>query len=194
MQQLCLKRCSWLFWIQIKCCNNQLVSLLIDLKIHPSIVCNCYIPIWCRGVFCWSQSQLSLGEGRIHPGEVASSLQGPSLMAAMQGSNCTPGAIWFLQVQYLAQGHFNMRLSSARESCDLNQRPSNLLYPLSYSCPWIWRWFYLLVDHHFVYKMSKNVGKKGKSQVLSQKNTVMITTDYRRFCVGTKTDCSLYTQ
>ena len=37
---------------------------------------------------CWSQSQLSLGEGRLLPG--------PSLMeeAAIQGANCTSGAIW----------------------------------------------------------------------------------------------------
>ena len=37
-----------------------------------------------------------LGKGRIHPGQVASSSQGPSLMAeaAMQGANCTLGASW----------------------------------------------------------------------------------------------------
>ena len=45
------------------------------------------------GVFA---SQLSLGEGSVHPGQVASSSQGPSLMAeaAMQGAICTSGAIW----------------------------------------------------------------------------------------------------
>ena len=28
-------------------------------------------------VFCWSQSQLSLGEGSVNPGQVASTSQGP---------------------------------------------------------------------------------------------------------------------
>ena len=42
------------------------------------IVCNHFIP-FSQGhrVCCWSQSQLSPGEGRVHPGQVASSSQGP---------------------------------------------------------------------------------------------------------------------
>ena len=63
------------------------------------IICNRFIP-FSRGhrVCCWSQSQLSPGEGRVHPGQVASSSQGPQEQFG---------------VQYLAQGHFDMQLSSA---------------------------------------------------------------------------------
>ena len=50
-------------------------------NIHPSIHClwPLYLFYGVAGVFffCWSQSQLSLGEGRVHPGQVASSSQGP---------------------------------------------------------------------------------------------------------------------
>ena len=42
------------------------------------IVCNHFIPFSRgRGGCSWSQSQLSLGEGRVHPGQVTSSSQGP---------------------------------------------------------------------------------------------------------------------
>ena len=70
--------------------------------------------------FCWSQSQLSLDEGRVLPGQVSSSWQGTSLMvkAAMQAANQEQFGL-----HYLAQGHFDMQLSSAR-SWDLNQQPS----------------------------------------------------------------------
>ena len=64
--------------------------------IHPLSVTALSLLWGCRGFFCWSQSQLSLGEGRVFPGQVASSSQGPSLMAeaAMQGVSRTSGAIW----------------------------------------------------------------------------------------------------
>ena len=51
-----------------------------------------------RSVCCWSQSQLSPGEGSVHPGQVASSSQ---------------GTLEQVGVQYLAQGHFDMQLSGA---------------------------------------------------------------------------------
>ena len=51
--------------------------------------------------FCWNQSQLSLGEGRVHHGPVTSSL--------MQGAHQEQ-----FGVQCLAQGHFDMQFSSAR--------------------------------------------------------------------------------
>ena len=48
------------------------------------IVCNRVIPFSRgRGGCCWSQSQLSLGEGRVHPGQVA-----------LTDGNRTSGAIW----------------------------------------------------------------------------------------------------
>ena len=80
-------------------------------KSRHVLVCNQCIP-FSRGrrVCCWSQSQLSPGEGRVLPGQVASSSQGP----LEQGG-----------VQHLAQGHFHMQLSSARGSRDLDQRPSD---------------------------------------------------------------------
>ena len=75
------------------------------------MVCNRFI-LFSRGrrVCCWSQSQLSPGEGRVHPGQVANSSQGPQEQFG---------------VQYLAQGHFNIQLSSAWGSQDLNQWPSD---------------------------------------------------------------------
>lgn len=56
---------------------------------HPSIVCNRFIPFMGSREFCRSQSQLVPGEGRVHPEQVASSSQAPTLMAedAMQDSN-----------------------------------------------------------------------------------------------------------
>ena len=83
-----------------------------------------------RGGCCWSQSQLSLGEGRVHPEEVAAHCS-PSLMAAAHQEQ--------FGIQYLAQGHFDTQLSSARGEPGSEpatfQSPVDLLYPLSYSHP-----------------------------------------------------------
>ena len=70
------------------------------LKLGDNLTC-----VMGRGVCCWSQSQLSPGEGREHPGLVASSSQGPEEQFG---------------VQYLAQRHFDMQLSSARGSQDFS--------------------------------------------------------------------------
>ena len=59
-----------------------------------------------RGVVAGANPSLSQGEGRVLPGQVASSSQG------LTDEQCG--------VQYLAQGHFDMQLSTAR-SQDLNQ-------------------------------------------------------------------------
>ena len=48
--------------------------------------------------------------GRVHPGQFASPPQGPQEQFG---------------VQYLAQGHFDMQLSSAQESRDFDQGPYN---------------------------------------------------------------------
>ena len=85
--------------------------------------------LWGGGGFCWSQSQLSPGEGRV----AWTSCQ----LIAGQRPPCKVPAAKQQQVgvQYLAQGHFHMQLSSARGSWDFNQRPAtfrslaDLLYP-----------------------------------------------------------------
>ena len=68
------------------------------LGIHPSIVCNHFIPFYgVAGVVAGANpSCLQVRAGYRVPGQVASSSQGPSLMAeaAMPGANCTSGAIW----------------------------------------------------------------------------------------------------
>ena len=68
-----------------------------QLHIYPSIVCNCFISFMgMGGRICWSQSQLSLGKGRVHPWTSHQLIAGPSLMAeaTMQGVSCASGAIW----------------------------------------------------------------------------------------------------
>ena len=88
------------------------------------IICNRFIPFvgtggrggWC----CWSQSQLSPGKGRVLPGQVARSSQGPQ---EQLGAQC------------LAEGHFDMQLSSARDRMNWTatfRSLANLLCPLSY--------------------------------------------------------------
>ena len=69
--------------------------------------------LWGGGGFCWSQSQLSPGEGRV----AWTSCQ----LIAGQRPPCKVPAAKQQQVgvQYLAQGHFHMQLSSARGSWDL---------------------------------------------------------------------------
>ena len=83
--------------------------------IHPLSVTAASL-LWGHRVFCCSQSQLSLGEGRVHPGQVASSSQRVPCKV--------PTAHQEQFVQCLAQGHFDMQFSSA-QSWDLNQRPSD---------------------------------------------------------------------
>ena len=103
-------------------------------SIHPlsvtalSLLCSC-------GGFCWSQSQLSLGEGRANPAQVASSLQGPHWWQRLPCKVPTAHQEQF-GVQNLAQGHFYMQLCSAR-SWDLHKLRSlaDLLYPPNYSRP-----------------------------------------------------------
>ena len=60
---------------------------------------------------------MSLSEGRVHPEQVASSSQSPSLMAPAHQEQ--------FGIQCLAQGHFDMQLSSAPGSQDSKQRPSD---------------------------------------------------------------------
>ena len=62
----------------LKVPNVHIMAALEEKSIHRYIVCNRFIPfLWGRGGFWWSQPQLSLGEGRVHSGQVASSSQGP---------------------------------------------------------------------------------------------------------------------
>ena len=92
--------------------------------------------LWRCGFFCWSQSQLSLGEGRVLPGQVASSWQGPRWW---QRPPCkvptAPGAIWGSVSCSRTLRHV------AQLSPELGFEPAtfrslaNLLYPLSYSRP-----------------------------------------------------------
>ena len=95
--------------------------------------------LWGCKVFCWSQSQLSLGEGGVLPGQVASSSQGPSLLgeAAMQGVNHTLGAIWSsvaccLQLSscWSVSLELGLELATFRSLADL-------LSQLSYSHPFV---------------------------------------------------------
>ena len=82
--------------------------------------------LWGRRVFCWSQSQLSLGEGKV---QVA--------LHWWQRPPCKVPTAHQEQVgvQYLAQGHFDIQLSP-----ELGFEPAtfqslaDLLYLLSYSC------------------------------------------------------------
>ena len=87
-------------------------------SIHPLSVTALSLLVG-RGGFCWSQSQLSLGEGRVLPGQVANSL----MAEAMQGANHTSGASW--------------GCTSTCSSAQPGDRiwTSDLLCPLSYSCP-----------------------------------------------------------
>ena len=75
------------------------------------------------GVFAGANPSLSLGEGRVLPGQVASSSQGPHWW---QRPPCKVPTTHQEQLgaQYLPQGDFVMQLSSAR-SWDLNQRASD---------------------------------------------------------------------
>ena len=82
--------------------------------------------------FCWTQSQLSLGEGRVLPGQVTSSLMAE---ADMQGDNRTSGAI---------RGSVSCSRTlqhAAQLSLELGFEPAtfrslgNLLFLLSYSRP-----------------------------------------------------------
>ena len=84
------------------------------------------------GVFAGA-NQLSLGEVKVLPGQVASSSQGPHWWQRLPCKLPTAHQEQF-GAQYLAQGHFGMQLSVVW-SWDLNQQPSNLLYLLSYSSP-----------------------------------------------------------
>ena len=79
---------------------------LIHPSIHPLSVTALSL-LWDRGGLCWSQSQLSLGEGRVHPGQVASSSQGTHWWQRLPCKVPTAHQEQF-GVQYLAQGHFDM--------------------------------------------------------------------------------------
>ena len=118
---------NFYFWIEEHLICSGVMPLenskgLIPNAIHPlsvtalSLLCG-------HRFFCCSQSQLSLGEGRVLPGEVASSSQGPHWWQRPPCKEPTAHQEQF-GVQYLAQGHFDMQLSSAR-SWDLNRRPSD---------------------------------------------------------------------
>ena len=75
----------------------------------------------------WSQSQLSQGEGRVLPGQVASSWQGPQWW--QRPPRKVPAAHQEqFGVQYLAQGHFDMQLSSARPALPAEPQTPQL-YP-----------------------------------------------------------------
>ena len=93
-------------------------------SIHPLSVTALSL-LWGRRSFCWSQSQLSLGVGRVHPERVASSSQGSHWWQRPPCKVLTAHQEQF-GVQYLAQGHFCMQLSSAW-SWDLNKRPPDHL-------------------------------------------------------------------
>ena len=88
-----------------------------------------------RGGFCRSKSKLSLGDGRVHPGQVASSSQGPYWWQRPPCKVSTAHQEQF-GVQHLAQGHIDMQFS-----WELGFEPAtfqsldNLLYLLSYSRP-----------------------------------------------------------
>ena len=75
------------------------------------VVCNSFVP------FTGSQGPSVSGWGQGTPWHWTSChlIAEPSLMAeaATQGANCTSG------VQYLAQGHFNMQLSSTQPSAGI---------------------------------------------------------------------------
>ena len=83
-------------------------SVLVSLSsCSHVIVCNHFIPF-----FKGSQGLLLEPITVANRGQVASSSQGPQEQFG---------------VQYLAQGHFNIQLSSAQGSWDLKQRPSDHL-------------------------------------------------------------------
>ena len=92
----------------------------ISISIHPLSVCL----LWGHGGFggfCLSQSQLSMGKGSVHLGQVASSSQGPLIGGAHQEQ---------FGVQYLAHGHFDMQPSTSQPATF--QSLADLLYPLSH--------------------------------------------------------------
>ena len=105
--------------------KNEGVDLGDEFKqtIHPSVTVFFLfvflIPLWGHMVFCWSQSQLSLGEGRVLPGQVASSLQGLRWWQRLWCKLHIRSNFGF-SILYLAQVHFNMQLSSAW-NWDLNR-------------------------------------------------------------------------
>ena len=92
-----------------------------SMSIHPSSITALSL-LWGRRVFCCSQSQLSLGEGRVLPGQVS-----------MQGANLTSGEIWGSVSCSRTLQH------TAQLSPELGFEPATfqslayLLYPLSYS-------------------------------------------------------------
>ena len=80
--------------------------------------------------FCWSQSQLSLSRGRVHPGQVASSSQGPHWWQRPPCKVPTAHKEQF-GVQYL--GHFDLQLSPELGFEPVTLRSlTDLLYPLSW--------------------------------------------------------------
>ena len=109
--------CQYKYLFNLSIHNTYFALLLSRWSIHPLCVTALSI-LW-----GWSQSQLSLGYVRVHPGQVASSSQGPHWW---QRPSCKVPTAHQEQfgVQYLAQGHFDMQLSSAW-SWDLNQQPSD---------------------------------------------------------------------
>ena len=106
-----------------------MTELIISSKIsiHPLSVPALSL-LWGSGGFCWSQSELSLSKSPAH------------CRVLTDGRGCHARCQHQEQfgVQDLAQGHFDMQLSSAREpgfEPATFQSLANLLYPLTYSCP-----------------------------------------------------------
>ena len=112
-------------WNQNITGKRKQICIIDHSNVHPLSVTALSLLSWgFVGVCCWSQSQLSVGEGRVLPGREASSSHGPPCKV--------PTAC---QEQCGVQ--FDMQLSSA-QSWDLNHQPcaSRRLY-LSYSRPLI---------------------------------------------------------
>ena len=126
-------------WCCISCnnANNEPKSDHLDVLLHKTIA---HLSGW-RSLGDVIQILLSLGEGRVLPGQVAR----PSLMAeaAMQGANCTSGAIW----GSVSCSRILQHASQFSRSWDLNQQPFLRFATL---------FFRLAFRNYFIIKCIKN--------------------------------------
>ena len=110
----------------------QCIILTGNNTVHPSIVCNCFIPV--EGFLL---EPIPAGRGQGTPWTVHQLIAGPTLIAeaAMQGANCTSQAIWgsvscSRTLQHAAQLSPGLVFEPA-----ILWSLANLLYPLTYSRP-----------------------------------------------------------
>ena len=118
-------------------------SLIPKNPIHPSIICNCFIPFMGSRGFLLEPITAISGWGQGTPWTSRNLIAGPSLMAeaTMKGANCTSGAIWgsvsySRTLQHAAQLTNISQYKNENENCKIKLNWIKILIPCLFS---LWR-------------------------------------------------------